>query len=158
MRHLHAALWAILIAGPALAHEFTAGDLTIDHPMAFETAPTAMAGGGYLTITNAGDEPDRLIGISSAFPRTELHTTEERDGVARMRPLEAIEIAPGETVALEPGGHHVMFMGLGGDPFEVGEEIPATLSFERAGEVDVMFVVEPREPDGHEGHGTDHTN
>ena len=70
MRHLDAALWAILIASPAFAQEFTLGDLTIGRPMAYETAPTAMAGGGYLTITNTGTAPDRLIGISSAFPRT----------------------------------------------------------------------------------------
>lgn len=146
---------ALLAPAPLLAHEFEAGDLTIDHPMAFATAPTAMAGGGYMTIANAGSEPDRLLEVRADFPRVELHATEERDGVARMRPVEALEIPPGETVELRPGGLHVMFMGLDGDPLEAGEEIPATLVFERAGEVDVVFHVEARDGDaasGHDGH------
>ena len=154
MKTLTTAFAAILIAGPALAQEFTAGGLTVGHPMAYQTAPSAMAGAGYMIITNHGDALDRLIGVRADFPRVTLHTSEKQDGVARMRPVESVEIAPGETVAFEPGGLHVMFMGLEGDPFEVGEQIPATLLFERAGEVAVTFAVEPRGADtSHVGHG-----
>ena len=156
MKTLTTALAATLIAGPALAQESTASGLTIAHPMAYETASSAMAGGGYMTITNHGDAPDRLVGVRADFPRVTLHTSEEQDGVARMRPVEAVEIAPGETVAFEPGGLHVMFMGLEGDPFEVGEEIRATLLFEQAGEVEVTFAVERRGADASPaGHGVE---
>ena len=89
------------------------------------------------------------------FPRVSLHGTEtDPQGVTRMIPIDGIEIAPGETVTLAPGGMHVMFMGLDGDPFEEGERIPATLVFERAGEISVEFWVEPRDGGmtGHEGH------
>ncbi|MDP5359854.1 MAG: copper chaperone PCu(A)C, partial [Paracoccaceae bacterium] len=57
-------------------------------------------------------------------------------------------------VQLAPGGLHVMFMGLGGDPFEVGETFPATLVFEKAGEVEVVFYVEERTAEAmdHSGH------
>ncbi|MGZ2257052.1 copper chaperone PCu(A)C [Roseobacter sp. A03A-229] len=137
-----AALFALSTA--AFAHDYTVGDLVIDHPMAFNTAPTAKSGGGYLTITNTGDTDDKLIGVRADFPKVELHTTEEKDGVARMMHVEAIEIPAGETVALEPGGLHVMFMGLGGDGFDVGEKIPATLIFETAGELEVQFSIEER--------------
>lgn len=128
----------------SFAHEYTIGDLVIDHPMAFNTAATAKSGGGYLTITNTGESADRLVGVRADFPKVELHTTEEKDGVARMMHVEGIDVPPGETVLLQPGGFHVMFMGLGGDPFEVGEKIPATLIFEKAGEVEVMFSIEER--------------
>ncbi|UXX82233.1 copper chaperone PCu(A)C [Roseovarius pelagicus] len=140
------------VCTPAIAHEFKAGDLVIDHPMAFETTKTAMSGGGYLTITNTGSTADRLIAVRADFPKVQLHTTEEKDGVARMIHLEAIDLPAGETVTLAPGGMHVMFMGLGGDPFEVGEAIPATLVFEKSGEIDVKFNVEERT-----GHSTDHS-
>ena len=153
MKHLAFAL--ALLALPASAHEVKTGNLVIDHPYALETAATAMSGAGYMTITNTGSAPDRLLAVRADFPRVTLHGTEtDAQGVARMIPIEGIAIAPGETVTLAPGGMHVMFMGLDGDPFEEGERIPATLIFERAGEIAVEFWVERRGGGmtGHEGH------
>ena len=112
--------------------------------MAFPTMATAMSGAGFFTVTNTGPEDDRLIAVRSDFPRVTLHGTKNEDGVMRMFDMDAIDIPAGETTALEPGAMHVMFMGLDGDPFEVGEQIPATLVFEKAGEGDVVFYVEPR--------------
>jgi periplasmic copper chaperone A len=143
-RILAAALAAAAVAGAAGAHEFTVGALTIGHPYAIATPATARTGAGYLTITNEGEAPDRLVAVRAGFPKVEVHATElGAAGVARMAPVEAVEVGPGETVALEPGGTHVMFMGLT-DPFEAGEQIAATLVFEEAGEVAVVFNVEPR--------------
>lgn len=140
-----AALTTLIAAQSATAHEFTASNLVIDHPYSFETTATARTGIGFLTITNNGDTPDRLIAVEADFDRVSLHLTEEQDGVARMLPQpDGVVIAPGAVVSLEPGGLHVMFMGLGGDPFELGETIPATLVFEKAGPVDVVFYVESR--------------
>lgn len=161
LRNLAAIATFGIAVQPVTAHEFTIGDLIIEHPMVFETPRSAMSGGGYLIVTNNGTSSDRLIDVRADFPRVKLHTTEETDGIARMMHVEAIEIPAGETVALEPGGFHVMFMGLNGDPFEVGEEIAATLIFERAGRVDVVFKVEARDGvtggrmdhSGHDGHG-----
>jgi copper(I)-binding protein len=143
-RILAAALAAAAVAGAAGAHEFTVGALTIGHPSAIATPDTARTGAGYLTITNEGEAPDRLVEVRAGFPKVEVHATEfDAAGVARMAPVEAVEVGPGETVALEPGGTHVMFMGLTA-PFEAGERIAATLVFEKAGEVAVVFNVEPR--------------
>ena len=149
------ALALSLLALPAAAHEVTTETLVIDHPYALETPATAMSGAGYMTITNTGSASDRLLEVRADFPRVTLHGTQtDAQGVTRMIPLEGIEIAPGETVTLAPGGMHVMFMGLDGDPFEEGERISATLVFERAGEIAVEFWVEPRDGGmtGHEGH------
>lgn len=156
MKNLFVAATAALLSlsTASFAHEFKVGDLVIDHPMAFSTAATAKSGGGFLQVTNTGDTADRLIAVKADFPRVELHTTEETDGIARMMHVEAIDIPAGETVTLKPGGFHVMFMGLNGDPFEVGEKIPATLVFEKSGEIEVMFDVEERT----HGAGTGHSN
>lgn len=141
-RTIHAALAALLLASPALAHEFQAGDLTIDHPMIFETTPNARAAGGYLTVTNTGETPDRLISASADFPRVELHETVTTDGIARMEPREdGFEIAPGETLELVRGGKHVMFMGLS-EGLSAGDTVDAVLTFENAGTVAVTFNVE----------------
>jgi copper(I)-binding protein len=120
--------------------------------MAFETVTTAQTAGGFVTITNNGSTADRLVAVQAAFPRVEIHTTQMDGDIARMIHLqEGVVIPAGETVTLQPGGMHVMFMGLGGDPFEIGEEVPATLVFENAGALAVMFNVEARQMDGHSG-------
>ena len=143
------ALLATTIASSA--HDYKLGDLVIEHPTAFETPKGARSGAGYLAVTNAGSAPDRLIAARAAYPRVEIHTTDEKDGVAKMRHVDGIDLPPGETIVLAPGGFHVMFMGLGDDVFEVGETVPATLVFEQAGEIDIMFNVEARDEAGHGG-------
>ena len=148
---LKAAAALSLFASAVGAHEFKLGDLVIDHPMAFETAKTAQTAGGFMTITNTGVSDDRLVAVEADFPRVEIHTTEMDGDVARMMRLEDGVVVPaGESVTLMPGSYHVMFMGLGGDPFEVDEEVPATLVFENAGRIDVQFKVEARKMDGHD--------
>ncbi|MCK0094601.1 copper chaperone PCu(A)C [Yoonia sp. F2084L] len=123
--------------------------ITITDAKAFETAPSAMAGGGFMQITNTGTTDDRLVGVEADFPRVEIHTTEFTDGVAKMMHIDGIDVPAGETVVLEPGALHVMFMGLQGDPLEEGETVPATLIFEQAGEVEVLFNVVKRDMAAH---------
>ena len=129
--------------------------ISVSDAYAFETAPTAMAGGGFVTITNTGDSDDTLIAVLADFPRVEMHTTEFEGDIARMIHLDAIPVPAGETVTLEPGGMHVMFMGLQGNPLTAGDNVQATLVFEQAGEVPVSFDVVTR--DAHAGdHGDSH--
>ncbi|WP_138935136.1 copper chaperone PCu(A)C [Roseovarius arcticus] len=117
--------------------------------MAVETAATAKSTGGYLTITNHGDAEDALVGTKADFAKVMLHQSEEKDGVATMTHVERLVVPAGETIKLAPCGYHVMFMGLS-DPFEGGTEVPATLAFEKAGDIDVVFNIEER------GADTDH--
>ena len=116
-----------------------------------------MAGGGYLTMTNSGTSDDALIGVLADFPRVELHTTEFEGDIARMVHVDTIPVPAGETVTLEPGGLHVMFMGLQGNPLTEGDQINATLVFEQAGEVPVTFDVVQRDMAGH-GHNHSHSH
>lgn len=146
---LTATVALLLTATTASAHDYKIGDLLIAHPMAYETAPTARTAGGYMTITNMGETADRLLAVEADFPRVQLHTTEMDGDIARMVHQEdGIAIPAGETIVLQPGGLHVMIMGLDGDPFEVGEEVPATLVFEAAGSLDILFKVEARAAGG----------
>lgn len=139
-----AVLLSVTVSFDAFAHEVKAGDLLIAHPYVIETTKTARSGAGYMSITNTGAAADRLIAVEASFPRVMIHGNESENGVSRMVHFESIEVTPGQTVALSPGDKHIMFMGLNGDPFEVGEEIPVTLVFERAGRINVIFQVEAR--------------
>ena len=95
-RHfLAAAAAAALAASAAAAHEYTLGALAVGHPYAVETPATAKTGAGYFSVTNSGTTPDRLLAIRTDFPRAEIHAGEvDAQGVARMRPVEALEIPP----------------------------------------------------------------
>ena len=143
MKHL--ILTAILLANPvaSFADDFKVGDLVIEHPVARATTAMAMTGAGYFVIMNNGTEDDRLVEITANFPRVMMHDTKTDDGIATMFHIEdGVAVPAGGTVTFEPGSKHVMFMGLNGDLFEIGEEIPATMNFEKAGELDIVFVVE----------------
>ena len=134
---------AVLLASPAWAQAYKLSSLEIDQPWTRATAPTAKAGGGYVTITNKGTTGDRLIAArSAASAKVEIHEMKMDGNVMRMRELEkGLEIPPGATVALKPGGYHIMFMGLKA-PFAKDTKVPITLVFEKAGSLDIMLDVE----------------
>lgn len=148
---------ALMISTAAAAHGVKSGDLEIIHPNIPQPSASAKSAAGYMAISNDGAAPDRLIAIeTAAAQKSMIHTTEtSADGVARMVHLEALEIPAGETVVLEPGGIHVMLMGLT-QTMKEGDMVPATLIFEQAGRVEVEFMVDPSEGVDHSkmNHGT----
>jgi periplasmic copper chaperone A len=121
-----------------------AGKLRIEQPWSRATPGGAKVAGGYLRITNTGAEIDRLIGGSADIAgRFEMHEMKTENGVMTMRQLASgLEIKPGETVELKPGGYHLMFMDLK-TPVVQGKPIKGTLVFERAGTVSVEYDVAP---------------
>jgi len=130
------------LSGVSQAHEYKLGDLLIDHPWARASIGKAPNGAAYMTITTEGAETDRLLAVESDVAnRVELHNHLMVDGVMKMRPVVAIEVAPGEPTLLQPGGLHVMLMGLKA-PLKKGESFPMTLVFERAGKVEVEIKIE----------------
>lgn len=137
-----ALIGVLAVSSGAASQEYRAGSIRIDHPWSRATAPTAPAAGGFMALTNTGTTPDRLVSAASDIAETtELHTHINEGGVMRMRPVEDIAIPPGETVALRPGGLHVMFIGLR-QPLAEGSRFPLTLTFEQAGTVTVEVGVE----------------
>lgn len=125
---------------PVLAHF---GGILIEDGYARAAGANAMTGAAYMAITNETDADDRLIDArGDVAKRIELHTHVVTDGVAKMtRMKDGIPLPAGETVLLERGGLHVMFMGLNG-PFEAGSVVDVTLVFENAGEIPVSIPVD----------------
>lgn len=145
-------------AAGALAADIKAGDLTITDPFSRATPAAAPVAGGFVTISNNGSEPDRLIGGEAPFAEMiELHETSMEGDVMKMQKVEdGIVIPAGETVTLKPGGLHIMFMKLE-EPLKEGETRKATLVFEKAGSVEIDFAVLALGAKGahadHSGHG-----
>jgi periplasmic copper chaperone A len=128
--------------GASMAQEFKAGPLEIDHPWSRATPKGAKVAAGYLTIKNTGTDPDRLVsGTSPVAGKLEFHQMSMDKGVMKMRPVpDGIEIKPGETVELKPNSFHIMMMDLK-QPIERGKPFKASLTFEKAGPVEVEFTV-----------------
>ncbi len=118
---------ALVILFALLAPGFAAAQVTIDMPWARATAPKAMAGGAFMTITSIG--ADRVTRAESpAASMVELHLTVDEAGVMKMKPVPALVLEPGKSVTLKPGGYHVMLMGLKA-PLKQGEHFPITFYF-----------------------------
>jgi copper(I)-binding protein len=145
----------VVAAAPAVcANEYKAGPLVIDRPWTRATPGGAKVAGGYMTISNTGTTPDRLVGGSFVrATRFEVHEMRMEGSVMRMRALpKGLEIGPKQAVKLAPGGYHVMFMGLT-QPLKQGERIKGQLAFEKAGTVEIDYVVEAIGAQGGGQHG-----
>jgi copper(I)-binding protein len=141
------ALFAVLglfLAAAALSHAVKAEprSIAVENAWTRATPKGAQVAAGYLTIKNDGAEPDRLVSASAGFAgKVEMHQSSMVDGMMKMRPAaEGIEIPPGSTVTLGPGGYHLMFMELAG-PLNAGDTVAGELVFERAGKMEVTFKV-----------------
>lgn len=144
-------LYTILIAASvlgctsdlALAQTYNAGALKIEQPWTRATPGGAKVAAGYMKITNTGAEPDRLVGGAlSQAGRFEVHEMKMENGVMQMREIAGgLEIAPGQTVELKPGGYHVMFMELR-EPLKEGDTLKGQLRFQKAGALNVEYRVQ----------------
>jgi len=118
------------------------GDLVLTDGFSRATLPNAPVAGGFVTITNTGSADDRLIAANSDVAgHVEVHEMAMEGQVMRMRGLpEGLPIPAGETVTLKPGGYHLMLMDLR-QPLTEGETVSVTLTFERAGTVEMPLVI-----------------
>ncbi len=141
-----AALFALaltpLLAGQAVAADYRVGSLDITQPWARATPKGATTGAAYLTATNSGSQTERLSCASSDAAATcQIHEMAMDNGVMKMRPVEGgLEIKPGETVTLKPGGYHIMLEGLKA-PLKAGGKFEATLTANDGASVKVDFPV-----------------
>lgn len=139
---LSAAIGLTIAAAVSVVNAAHAGDVMVTEAFARASAtPVAKAGAVYFTIRNDGAEADRLTAIQTDAARTAmLHENVEENGVVSMRHVEALTLAPGETVTLSPQKMHVMLMGLKA-PLKKGGHLTVTLTFEKAGDVKVDVPV-----------------
>ena len=133
----------LFFAAALLAPSLSAASdgIRIEQAASHSMVPGATVGDGYITIVNASAEPDRLVSVRSPRADTvQLHMMTVANGVMTMRDVKnGLPIPPHATVTLEPD-YHLMFNGVT-KPFRQGEQVQATLTFEKAGAVEVSFAV-----------------
>jgi hypothetical protein len=111
-----------------------------------DTVPVNSA--AYFVVENGGAEPDRLLEVRSEVARrVEVHRSVVEEGMARMRPADSVVVEPGGRTALEPGGLHVMLMGVE-EAISTGDTVDLVLVFRDAGEVTVPAPARQLPPGG----------
>ncbi|MAO57563.1 MAG: hypothetical protein CMM61_17980 [Rhodospirillaceae bacterium] len=118
-----------------------APSIAVEKPWARASILKSRPGAAYLTIRNTGDEPDRLLKVTSPAAGTVMiHESKLANGVAQMLAHGGLDIAPGAEVTFRPGGLHFMLMDLRKRLHE-GETLMLNLRFEKAGDINVTMPV-----------------
>ena len=137
------ALFSMLFIMPTAAavHDTSSAHaLEISDVWARKTRRTTSAA-VYLKVHNGTDTVESITDVSSPIANmATLHLSQEVDGVMRMDMQDSVPVPAGATVAFEPGGLHIMLMGLS-KPLAEGDVFPVTLSFEQAGDITVYVDV-----------------
>jgi uncharacterized protein (TIGR02001 family) len=138
---LKCAVAAVLMvaAAPAFAES---SSIQVEKPWARATPAGATTGAVYMTISNKSSAADRLTGASSdVADKLQIHEMKVVNGIMEMREVaDGLPVPAGGAVMLKPGSYHIMLIGLK-KPLEVGDTLPLTLAFEKAGSVSIDVPV-----------------
>ena len=138
----HRALAGLLLAGLAGLSAASAAEPSIHvvDAWARATPPGVDNGAVYCKIVNHG-AADQLVGArSSAAHDAQIHASLSRNGVVEMRRIDTLPVGAGASVALAPGGTHLMLVGLAA-PLVPGAKVELTLVFSTAGEIVVEVPI-----------------
>ena len=142
LRYLLGLLVILLTTSVASAQHYEAGGVHIHSPWSRELPPTSPNGAVYMTFTNHGAQPDKLLSASTDIAElVEIHTHIVEDGLMKMRRVESVDLSPHKEVLFAPGGYHFMLIGLK-RPLEADDRFQFLLEFEQAGQALVEVVVQ----------------
>ncbi|HMT13375.1 MAG TPA: copper chaperone PCu(A)C [Aestuariivirga sp.] len=137
------ALAALTSVPAAFAGETMVGNIMLMDIWSKKSPAGANVSAGFMAIMNHGKDADRLVKATAEIsPNVQIHTMVMDGDVMKMEELKnGLEIPAGQTVMLKPGSFHIMFMDMPGPQPEVGKTFKGTLTFEKAGTVDVVYDV-----------------
>lgn len=131
----------LLFAACSNAVQSGANAITIKDAWARPSPTMSGAGAAYFVIENTGATDDKLISVKSDVAMmTELHESKEVDGMMEMSPVDSIAVPANGQAELKPGSYHVMLMNLSHE-LKAGDQVKLTLTFEKAGTLEVMCEV-----------------
>jgi len=150
LKNLVMAVAMTLCTLPALA-QAAQSSIKVEGAWARSTPPGAKTAAAYLTVVNAGKENDTLMSASTPVAGTaDVHRSFMDNGVMKMRPAGPLDLKPGASLKLAPGGYHIMMMDLK-QPLAAGQTFPVTLVFKKAGNVTAVVKVQNSAPAGSSG-------
>jgi len=104
-------------------------------------ASNVSTGAVYMIINNSGDTNDRLVAAQSPVAKAvQIHIEINDNGFIKMRQLQSVEVKSNGKATLAPDGTHLMLIGLK-HHLENGQKFPLTLTFEKAGKIEVTVAV-----------------
>jgi len=107
------ALRLLIALSFVISFSVLAGDIQVHKGYVRAVPATAPVTAAFMDIHNPGDEARALISATSPAAKTvELHTHTNVDGVMQMRQVEKIDLPANSTTHLQPGGLHIMLIGL----------------------------------------------
>ena len=142
LKYLSSLLVLSLVAfsGTALAESAT-DQVSVSDAYVRAVPPGQPNSASFMEITNGSSTDHALVGGSSpAAEVLELHTHTMEGGMMRMRQIEKIDLPAGQSVKLQPGGLHVMLIGLKQN-LVPDENVPITLKYEDGSEVTIEAPV-----------------
>lgn len=123
----------------------------VKHSWVRMVPPVSANTAGYFRLCNDGDVADKLTSVSSSAAKVvEFHTVEEKEGASTMKQLASVPVAAGSCTVFQPGGKHLMFIGLV-EPLKENATVPVTLGFKNGGMLKAEFVVK-KQGEGHDHH------
>lgn len=130
----------------ASAHDYQVGELQIEYPWSRAMPPVAPTAVAYFVVHNRGADADRLLGVQTpAAGKAEMHEHVHADGVMKMQQVQDVVVPAGGEVRFEPMGYHVMLFNVQQQAKD-GERFPLTLTFEKAGAIEVEVAVQTEAP------------
>jgi len=119
----------------------SACDLKVTDAWIREAPPGLMTLAGYASLTNTGNQALHLTDIhSSVFAEVQAHETVMENGMASMRAVKSLDIAPHQTLMFKPGGLHFMMMGAS-KTLHQGDVVQVQLKDQKGCSADVAFTV-----------------
>lgn len=133
---------SIMTMPSAFAHQIKVGNLVISHPWSRKSPMGADVSAGFMKITNNGTEDDTLVSATADIaPVVQIHEMKMEGDVMKMQEVPGGLVIPaGKTVELKPKSFHIMFMKVAKQP-EVDTQFKGTLTFAKAGKVDIDYEV-----------------
>ena len=121
----------------ANAAEFGLKGIIVSNPYLVVFGKNAKSGAGYFVISNKNSDPVVLNKVTAEFGKAMLHKTDvDKNGVAKMKHIESVEVPSNGLLKLEPGGTHIMFMNISIE-FDESRKYPVSLIFEEQGSLDI---------------------
>jgi len=124
------------------AKNYTYKQVNASDPWARATSKLAKTGAVYIkNIHNKGKNAVKITGFSANIAKkVQLHNTVVKNEVAKMQHIEFLEIGPNKSVQFNPGGLHIMLMGLK-RPLEKNSHFPLIIKFEKLGNLEIMVNI-----------------